>query len=240
MNSALLALHFADVRLHLGGRELLHGLDTDWSTDGISVLLGPNAAGKTLVLRLAKGLLAPTSGCVEWGGRPPRELHTGIGYVPQHPVMLRRSVRANLEYALARSRHVHGARADWIARGLECAGLAERAGDSARRLSGGQQQRLAIARAWVQRPSALLLDEPCSHLDPAAAATVERTVRAIADEGTKVILTTHDLHQARRLADEVHFLRAGQLVERAPAERFFDVPESEPARRFLAGELLAG
>lgn len=243
MSSVLPALHFADVRLRLGDRELLHGLGTDWSTEGISVLLGPNAAGKTLVLRLAKGLLAPTSGRVEWDGRPPRELDTGIGYVPQHPVMLRRSVRANLEYALARTRdvsNVNGARADWVARGLECAGLADRAGDSARRLSGGQQQRLAIARAWVQRPSALLLDEPCSHLDPAAAAAVERTVRAIADEGTKVILTTHDLHQARRLADEVHFLQAGHLVERTPAERFFDAPESEPARRFLAGELLAG
>jgi tungstate transport system ATP-binding protein len=240
MSTAPPALDFTDVRLRLGDRELLHGLGTDWSTEGISVLLGPNAAGKTLVLRLAKGLLAPTSGRVEWDGRPPGDLGTGIGYVPQHPVMLRRSVRANLEYALARTRNVNGARADWIARGLECAGLADRAGDSARRLSGGQQQRLAIARAWVQRPSALLLDEPCSHLDPAAAAAVERTVRAIADEGTKVILTTHDLHQARRLADEVHFLQAGHLVERAPAERFFNAPGSEPAQRFLAGELLAG
>jgi len=234
------ALRFTDVRLCLGGRELLHGISTDWSIEGISVLLGPNAAGKTLVLRLAKGLLEPSSGRVEWDGRPPRQLDTGIGYVPQHPVMLRRSVRANLEYALARTRNTNGARADWIARGLECAGLADRAGDSARRLSGGQQQRLAIARAWVQRPSVLLLDEPCSHLDPAAAAAVERTVRAIADEGTKVILTTHDLHQARRLADEVHFLDNGCLIERAAAARFFDAPASEPARRFLAGELLTG
>jgi len=233
-------LHFADVRLRLGDRDLLHGLDTEWCPAGISVLLGPNAAGKTLVLRLAKGLLEPTSGRVSWNGRPPRELDTAIGYVPQHPVMLRRSVRANLEYALSRTRTVNGSRAEWVARGLECAGLADRAGDSARRLSGGQQQRLAIARAWVQQPSALLLDEPCSHLDPAAAAAVERTVRAIAGAGTKVILTTHDLHQARRLADEVHFLQAGQLAERAPAGRFFDAPESEPARRFLAGELLAG
>jgi len=240
MTTAASALRFADVRLSLGGRELLQGINTDWSPGGISVLLGPNAAGKTLVLRLARGLLEPSSGRVQWDGRPPRQLDTGVGYVPQRPVMLRRSVRANLDYALARTCNVNGARGDWIARGLECAGLTDRAGDSARRLSGGQQQRLAIARAWVQRPCALLLDEPCSHLDPAAAAAVERTVRTIADEGTKVILTTHDLHQARRLADEVHFLDNGCLVERAPAERFFHAPESEPARRFLAGELLAG
>lgn len=240
MNDPAPALHFDQVRLRLAGRDLLHGLSTDWSTTGISVLLGPNAAGKTLLLRLARGLLTPSSGRVAWDGQAPAQLGTAIGFVPQHPVMLRRSVRANLQYALARAGVINGERGERIAHGLECAGLGDRSGHSARRLSGGQRQRLAIARAWVQHPRVLLLDEPCSHLDPAAAVAVERTIRSIADAGTKVILTTHDLHQARRLADEVHFLQGGRLLERTPAERFFDAPASEPAGRFLAGELLAG
>lgn len=233
-------LRLENVELRLGGRTLLHGLDGTWLPRGISVLLGPNAAGKTLLLRLARGLLSPTTGRVLWNGRPPREPGMRIGYVPQHPVMLRRSVRANLRYALARAGVANGARRERVAQGLACAGLAHCADDSARRLSGGQRQRLAIARAWVQQPDALLLDEPCSHLDPAAAVAIERTIREIAAGGTKVILTTHDLHQARRLADEVHFLQAGRLIEHGPAERFFGAPETEPARRFLAGELLAG
>ena len=233
-------LRLETVRLELGGRTLLEDIDSEWLPAGISVLLGPNAAGTTLLMRVAKGLLVPTSGRVRWNGRSPRDLGTRIGYVPQHPVMLRRSVRANLQYALARAGVANGARREWVAQGRACAGLENRADDSARRLSGGQRQRLAIARAWVQQPGALLLDEPCSHLDPAAAVAIERTIREIAAAGTKVILTTHDLHQARRLADEVHFLQGGRLLEHGPVDRFFDAPGSDPARRFLAGELLAG
>lgn len=239
MNQTTPALRFDHVGLTLEGKQLLQEVNTSWSPTGISVLLGPNASGKTLLLRLAKGLLTPTTGRVCWSGVSPAMLGTRVGYVPQHPVMLRRSVRANLQYALARAGIVNGQRQRWLVRGLACAGLSDRPDESARRLSGGQRQRLAIARAWVQCPDALLLDEPSTHLDPAAAMAVERTIRAIAAEGTKVILTTHDLHQARRLADEVHFLQAGRLLERSPAERFFTAPASEPAGRFLAGELLS-
>ncbi|MDX1608913.1 MAG: ATP-binding cassette domain-containing protein [Halofilum sp. (in: g-proteobacteria)] len=236
MNGSDRALGFTGVRLRLNGQLLLDDISADWAPGGISVLLGPNGAGKTLLLRLARGLLQPDTGTIRWGGRAPATLGTRIGYVPQQPVMLRRSVRANLAYALGRAGVPRAQRAPEIERGLECAGLTDRADAAAPRLSGGQRQRLAIARAWVQRPLALLLDEPCAHLDPAAAASVERTIRDIAADGTKIILTTHDLGQAERLADEVHFLRAGRLLEHGPADRFFATPESEHAGRFLAGE----
>ena len=230
-------LWFDRVSLRLDGHAVLDDVTSRWAPGGISVLLGPNGAGKTLLLRLAKGLLEPDSGTVSWDDRVPASLGTAIGYVPQHPVMLRRSVRANLDYALARAGVARRQRPAGIARGLECAGLEHRAGSSAPRLSGGQRQRLAIARAWVQQPLALLLDEPCAHLDPAAAASVEQTIRDIAAAGTKIILTTHDLNQARRLADEVHFLQSGRLIEQGPADEFFAAADSGPAGQFLAGHI---
>ena len=230
-------LRFEGVGLRLNGHTLLADIDAQWAPAGISVLLGPNGAGKTLLLRLAKGLLAPSAGTVTWGGRRPAGLGTAIGYVPQHPVMLRRSVRANLDYALARAGVPRARRAERIAQGLARAGLAERAASAAPRLSGGQRQRLAIARAWVQQPLALLLDEPCAHLDPGAAASVEATIREIAAAGTKIILTTHDLNQARRLAEEVHYLQSGRLVEHGPAEEFFAAPGTGPAGHFLASHI---
>jgi tungstate transport system ATP-binding protein len=105
-------------------------------------------------------------------------------------------------------------------------------------LSIGEQQRLALARAWAIEPELLLLDEPTASLDPAATRAVEEIVDAIHRAGTKIVMTTHDLGQARRLADEIVFLHRGRLVERAPAERFFDQPATPEARAFLDGELL--
>ncbi|MEE8476103.1 MAG: AAA family ATPase, partial [Myxococcota bacterium] len=102
-----------------------------------------------------------------------------------------------------------------------------------------EQQRLALARAWSLEPEVLLLDEPTAALDPAATRSVERVIDDMASQGTKIIMTTHDLAQARRMGDEVLFLHHGALVERTPATRFFDEAQSSEARAFLNGELLA-
>ncbi|HRE14381.1 MAG TPA: ATP-binding cassette domain-containing protein, partial [Usitatibacteraceae bacterium] len=107
----------------------------------------------------------------------------------------------------------------------------------ARVMSGGEQQRLALARAWSLRPRILFLDEPTASLDPGAAAEVERVIAAIAADGTRLVMTTHNLGQARRLADEIVFIHRGRATEATPAARFFAGPESEPAREFLRGEL---
>jgi len=108
----------------------------------------------------------------------------------------------------------------------------------ARTLSGGEQQRLSIARARVLRPRVLLLDEPTSNLDPGATAAVEGMIRAADADGTRIIMTTHDILQARRLADEVLFLHRGGLLEHTSASEFFAEPKTDEARRFLRGELL--
>jgi tungstate transport system ATP-binding protein len=155
----------------------------------------------------------------------------------QRPVMLRRSALANITYALGLSgvsAEESRLRAEDV---LEAVGLSQKAQHSARVLSLGEQQRLALARAWALGPEVLFLDEPTAHLDPNATRDIESIIAAIQATGTKIIMTTHSLGQARRLGDEILFLHNGKLVERSPAHSFFSAPASAEAINYLRGEL---
>jgi tungstate transport system ATP-binding protein len=156
----------------------------------------------------------------------------------QRPVMLRRSAAANIDYALSLTGLDRATRARRVEEALERTGLAPLARRPARVLSGGEQQRLALARAWALGPDVVFLDEPTASLDPAATRAVEDIVNAFHNSGAKIVMTTHDLGQARRLADEVIFLHRGRMLERESAERFFSAPASAEARAFVRGELL--
>ena len=217
------------------GRTVLAGVDLELSGEGISVILGPNGAGKTVLLRLLAGLLVPAGGAVDWGGaaRPDGRL----AMVFQQPMLLRLSVFANVEFALRAQGLDAAARRSRTSEVLTRVGLAHRAGDCARLLSGGERQRLALARAWAMRPRLLLLDEPTASLDPTATAQVETIVREIRTDGAKVLMTTHNLGQATRLADDIVFLADGRVQEHESAPRFFARPQSAAARAFLQGEL---
>jgi tungstate transport system ATP-binding protein len=125
-----------------------------------------------------------------------------------------------------------------LADALARTGLTHLARTPARVLSAGEQQRLALARAWITDPEVIFLDEPTASLDPAATRAVEDIVVAIHDAGAKVVLTTHDLGQARRLAHDVMFLHRGRILERGPADAFFARPATPEARAFIAGELI--
>ena len=235
MSGSILPGRLEAVSFEAGGRALIEALDLEFRAGPRSIILGPNGAGKSLTLRLAHGLLAPSRGRVVWRGpRPARRQ----ALVFQRPVMLRRSAAANVDYALALRRVTGAERVRRRDRVLERTGLAELARRPARVLSIGEQQRLALARAWAIEPEVLFLDEPTASLDPAATRAVEEIVAAIHAAGTKIVMTTHDLGQARRLADEVVFLHRGRLVEAAPAEQFFDQPRSPEAAVFLKGDLL--
>jgi len=202
-----------------------------------TVLIGPNGAGKTTLLRLAMGLLKPTGGRVTWGGRvdvPPKRR----AIVLQRPVMLRRRTAANIEYALASAGI---ARADWPARAaelLDLVGLEGLGARPARRLSGGEQQRLALARALARDPEVLFLDEPTASLDPAATKAVEDVIRAVAARGIKVVMATHDLGEARRLAGDIMLMHRGRVLEGGPVAEFFAQPKTDGGRHFIAGDLL--
>jgi tungstate transport system ATP-binding protein len=156
----------------------------------------------------------------------------------QRPVLLRRSALANLTHALSLTRTPRAERRAMAHQALDRFGLSSLARRPARVLSGGEQQRLAMARAWALQPEVLFLDEPTAALDPAATRAVEDMIRAFHADGMTIVMTTHDLGQARRLAEEVLFLHRGRLLEQTPAEKFFERPRSEAAQAFIKGELL--
>jgi len=236
--ASALPLVFESVRLEADGKTLLAELSCRIESGGTSVLLGPNGAGKSLWLGLAAGLREPSSGRLRWLG-PGAAAGPRCAIVRQRPVLLRRSVRANLAYALALRGVPRAAARARVERVLAAARLAELAERPARSLSVGEQQRVALARAWVLAPEVLFLDEPAASLDPGAAAALESLVGTLASEGTKLVVATHDLAQARRLASDVLFLHRGRLLEHTPAAEFFREPRSVEARKFLAGEILA-
>ncbi len=224
-----------DLRFEPNGRVVLDGIDLELGGEGITLVLGPNGAGKSVLLRTLCGLVQPTGGRIDWGGGEPPKF--GVTMVFQHPMMLRASVLENVALALKPHGVGRAERQRRAAQVLERVGLAPRAAESARHLSGGEQQRLALARAWLTRPRLLLLDEPTASLDPSATAEVERIVREIRTDGTRILMTTHNLGQATRLGDDVIFMSAGRVREHAPVQRFFARPSSEEARLFIQGEL---
>jgi tungstate transport system ATP-binding protein len=202
-----------------------------------TILIGPNGAGKTTLLRAAMGLIPVTRGQITWGGRenaPPDRR----AILFQRPTMLRRSAAGNLRYALAAAGIARDIRKERTAELLALVGLEGLEQRPARRLSGGEQQRLALARALARDPAVLFLDEPTASLDPAATKAIEDIVRAVTARGVKVVMSTHDLGQAKRLAGDIALLHRGRLIENAQASQFFAGPRSEEGRRFIAGELL--
>ena len=232
-----LPIAFEDVSVVVRGVTLLDRISLALGAGAPTVLIGPNGAGKTTLLRVAMGLLPPTDGSVTWGGRAERSARRRA-IVFQRPVMLRRSAVGNLRYALKAAdvpRAERNARIEELLALVGLKGLGER---PARKLSGGEQQRLALARALARDPQVLLLDEPTASLDPAATKAVEDVVRTVTARGIKVVMSTHDLGEAKRLAGEIVLLHRGSVIEREPAEAFFAAPKSEAARRFIAGELL--
>ena len=234
----ILPLTFQDVSFEIGGIRLIKDLNCTLEAGPRTMILGANGAGKSLFLRLCHGLIRPTTGRVLWQGAKGRDPADAQAMVFQRPVMLRRSVAANVDYALKLRGMAAAERRDAVEDALGHTGLRRLADNPARVLSVGEQQKLALARAWALQPEVLFLDEPTASLDPAATHAVEQIINAIDAAGTRIVMTTHDLGQARRLGDEVMFLNRGRLLEKTPAERFFSEPENDLAQAFLKGELL--
>ncbi len=232
-----LPIMFMDVGLVAGGVTILDRITLTLGSGPPTVLIGPNGSGKTTLLRAAMGLVPVTRGFITWGGRE-TSLPTRRAILFQRPAMLRRSAAGNIRYALAAAGLPRAERASRAAELLADVGLENLARRPARRLSGGEQQRLALARALARDPAVLFLDEPTASLDPAATKAIEDIVRTVTARGVKVVMSTHDLGQAKRLAGDVVLLHRGRLIENTPAADFFTAPHSEEGRKFIAGELL--
>jgi tungstate transport system ATP-binding protein len=232
--NGILPLRLEGVSYAVGGRTIIEPLSLKLETGASTIVLGANGAGKSVLMRLMHGLLAPSAGRVAWS-RP--GAHRRQAMVFQRPVMLRRSALANVRYALAAAGVPERERERRAREVLAEVGLAQAADRPARVLSGGEQQRLALARAWALHPEVLFLDEPTANLDPGATREIEAVIKAFDVSGTKIVMSTHNLGQARRLGDEILFLHHGRLAERAPVEDFFKRPASEEAAAFIKGEL---
>lgn len=235
--SSELPIEFESVTAVAGGVTILDDMSLTFEAGAPTILIGPNGSGKSTLLRVAMGLLRPRRGRVTWGGRadvPP--LRRAIVF--QRPVMLRRSADANIRFALRAAGVPHAEQGQRAGELLEMVGLAPLAGRAARRLSGGEQQRLALARALARDPAVLFLDEPTASLDPVATKAVEDIIRAVSERNIKVVMATHDIGEARRLAGDVVMLHRGRIAERGAARAFFNAPQTEEARAFLAGDLL--
>ncbi len=236
LHPAILPLRLEQAGYAVAGEMLLQDISLSIPAGRRLVVMGANGAGKSLLLRLCHGLIEPTSGRRIWSSGEVRPQAQAMVF--QRPVLLRRSVAANLAYPL-RLRGVGRAGCrEIVAQTLERFGLAALSERPARLLSGGEQQRLALARAWAMRPQILFLDEPTASLDPSATRIIEEMIGAFSAEGITIMMSTHDLGQARRLAQDVAFLHRGRLIEHGPAETFFEGPQAWEARAFLAGDLV--
>ncbi len=254
-STPLLPVSLEDVCFGVNGTDLLHDVSLSIGPGNRTVIMGPNGAGKSLLLRLLQGLIHPTRGRLAWrrnwtsghsaqGGTPggaTGAMPSGappVSIVLQRPVLLRRSVAANLTHALRVLRVPRADRADRLEELLTLGNLQDRRDQPARSLSGGEQQRLATVRALAASPEMLLLDEPTASLDPQATHAIEDLIQRSHDRGTKIVMVTHDMGQAKRVADEVVFMSKGRIAEFTPAESFFSRPQSEEARAYLSGQLI--
>jgi tungstate transport system ATP-binding protein len=226
----ILPLRLESVVYAAGGRAIIDGVTLDIGAGPSTVILGANGAGKSVLMRLMHGLLRPSSGTVSWNAGDWRRRQA---MVFQRPIMLRRSALANVVYAVK----LAGQQENLAMEALKEVGLEHVAARPARVLSGGEQQRLALARAWALHPEVLFLDEPTASLDPSATREIEAVIRAFDAAGTKIVMATHNLGQARRLGDEVIYLHQGRVLERAAADQFFARPSTTEAAAFIKGQL---
>lgn len=232
----LVTLDEADVRL--GGQLALRGVSLELRHGDRLLLVGANGSGKTTLLRLLHGLLAPSRGRRDEHALQPESRPWVEAMLFQRPFLLDMSVRWNVQLGLWLRRVPAPQREQRVRDALERVDLAAQARRRARELSGGQQQRLALARAWALQPDVLFLDEPTAHLDPGATREIEALIHDLARDAVTVVMSTHNLGQAKRLASRVAFLDAGRLVAERPVDRFFDDPDLPPEGvQFLKGEL---
>lgn len=232
MRSAATLLTLSNVVVEHHGKTLLNGVTVSVSSSGMTAIMGFNGAGKSVLLKTMHGIVKPTQGDIHWmhrnntHSRAPKQ-----AMVFQKPVLLRRSVKANMDFVA----RIHGAHAENnIDSLLDSVGLANKAKQPARLLSGGEQQRLALARAIASNPEVLFLDEATASLDPASTQIIENRLQQLANKGMKIIFVTHNAGQAQRLAKDVVFVDNGTVAECSSAQDFFHSPESDAAIAYLS------
>ena len=219
------------------GQRILGPIGLNLAKGDIAVILGPNGSGKTTLLKSLHGIIKIKHGAVSWSC-PKSESMAKQMFVFQSPVMLRRSVFENLTYPLTLCRtpkaEINRLADEWVSR----ISLKEVIHIAATRLSRGEKQKLALARALITKPEMLFLDEPTASLDGKTTLEIEKLLQNCAENGTTIMMSTHDIGQAKRLAKNILFLNKGKLESTQPAQTFFREPMSNNASKFIAGDIV--
>ncbi len=231
---SVLPLTLTNATAHMRGKKLVGPVSLTLAPEGFTMVIGPNGAGKTTLLRLMHGLQRCSAGTVEWAA-PARDQQA---FVFQSPIMMRRTVRDNLAYPLRLRGMSKAAAHEKVDKCAGNFGLSELLDSRAPTLSGGEKQKLSLARALIAEPEILFLDEPCANLDGRATREIESVLQQVQARGTRLVMSTHDMGQARRLAQDVVFMLHGKVHEHAAAESFFETPKSPEATAFIKGDIV--
>ena len=234
-NINCLPIYIKDLSLILDERKILSSLNFSINSDDVTVIMGPNGAGKSIFLKILNGILTPTSGCITWNNKKQfSDTLNTQAFVFQKPILLRRSVIANLDYMDSVLGYKKKISKDRL---LEIVQLKKQKNQPARMLSLGEQQRLSLVRSLMLRPNLLLLDEPTANLDPASTKIIEDIILNLKMMGIKIIFVTHNILQAKRIADEIIFLNEGKMVEHLNKQEFFSNSKSIEVQNYINGIL---
>ena len=233
-DKSFLPLEIKNLNYSIGSKEILYNLNIKIISDRITVIMGPNGAGKSIFLKILNGIIRPTSGKILWNEKVDESLVlNGQALVFQKPVLLRRSVKANLDF-FDKLTNLNNYDKNQL---LKIVDLLDQKNQPARLLSLGEQQRLSLIRALLLRPKLIMLDEPTANLDPASTKIIEDIIISLKEFGIKIIFVTHNILQAKRLADEVIFFDKGKLIEHSNSKEFFLNSKSMKVNNYLNGIL---
>lgn len=235
--TSILPLSLSNVAVHRRGKRLIGPVDFHLSESGLTIIVGPNGSGKTTLLRVMHGVERVSSGTLKWAVDKEEAQHHQ-SYVFQSPIMLRRTVADNLKYPLQLANMPKKEIKDRVSKWSAAIHLDNALTTPATRLSGGEKQKLALARALIRRPQVLFLDEPCANLDGPSTREIEGLLADALAEGTRIIMTTHDLGQAKRLATDALFMLRGRVHEASKATDFFGAPKTTELQAFFRGDII--
>ena len=232
MNSSL-PLRLEQVSFKANNKYFLRDINVKVKKGLPKVIMGPNGSGKTLLMRIAHGVLKPTSGIIYWSGSKTPPIYPRQTMVFQKPIMLNRSVETNLEFALSPVKKPAQEKKKLITEALKKIKLLGKMKFAARHLSQGEQQKLAIIRSAILNPEIIFLDEPTSNLDPQATIEIEQLIMDISRDGSQVVMSTHNVKQAERIAGDIIFMLGGRVLKDTSSKEFFFKNQCSEIQRFL-------
>jgi sulfate/thiosulfate transport system ATP-binding protein len=234
-----MAIEVRDVNKSFGPTPVLRDVSVDIASGSLTALLGPSGGGKSTLLRIIAGLETPDSGSVLISGVDATRLspqRRNVGFVFQHYAAFKHlSVFRNVAFGLEIRKRPKPEIRKRVTELLELVHLEQFANRYPAQLSGGQRQRMALARALAVEPEVLLMDEPCSALDPVATLKIEELIGELKKRVT-IVIVTHNMQQAARVADTTVFMLNGDLVEVGPTDKLFTNPDDERTEQYVTGK----